>query len=217
MNWIILILVITLIALFLPLGKWKQRFIFWKMKKSNKETNGLEDPESFEDPDCFEKEYRKLTQDMKYVNDNSATYIIQSLENEFSEYREYIKGDWVRETGTQSKNHWVVEEFTYCNLTLERVESTSSSYRVKKVKINIQYDWTESNMSIIIQNIRVSGPSFSVDGKLEKTIKKYLMSLILEEKKKKFRECQENMENIIKIVGKDTVRDQRIEDILKSE
>jgi hypothetical protein len=213
MEWIILILVITLIALFLPLGKWK-RFIFWKMKKSNKETIGLEDP------DNFKNEYYKLTQDMKYMNDNSASYIIQSLENEFLEYQEYIKGDWVRETGTKSNknvNHWVVEEFTYSNLTLERVESTSSSYRVKKVKINIRYDWTESNMSLNIENIRVSGPSFSVDGKLEKTIKKYLMSLILEEKKKKFRECQENMENIIKIVGKDTVRDQRIEDILKSE
>ena len=209
MKWIILLLVITLITIFLvPLKRSKKYLCKLKRSESKKEIDGLE-----EDPDIFKKEYQKLTQDMKYVNDNSALYIIQSLENEFLEYREYIKGDLSK----NNANHWVIEEFNYTNMTLERVENNSNRYRAGKVRIYVGYDWTESNMSLIIKNIRVSGPTFSVKGKLEKTIKKYLMSTILEEKKKKFRECQENMNNIIKIVGKDTVRDQRIEDILKSE
>lgn len=172
-------------------------------------------PETIKEMDEFQKEYLKISNDIKYVEGKFDSYITTSLINDFEMFKEETGKDLHSIYNSQNyqnrTRYWTIREFSPDNFELIKY---GEGHR-DRILIYVKYDFFTGDGTLKIHHVRISGISNVVETKqLHEIISKYILFIKLEEKKRDNRNIQKELNNIIKIVGKETIRDQRIDDIL---
>jgi len=171
--------------------------------------------ETVQEMNEFQKEYLKISNDIKYVEGKFDTYITTSLINDFEMFKEETGKDLHSIYNSQNyqnrTRYWTIREFRLDNFELIKY---GEGHR-DRILIYVKYDFFTGDGTLKIHQVRISGINNVVDTKqLHEIISKYILFIKLEEKKRDNRNIQKELNNIIKIVGKETIRDQRIDDIL---
>jgi hypothetical protein len=92
-----------------------------------------------------------------------------------------------------------------------------SSYSRGYLILYVSYDWSEKDCEFKIKRVSSGGDiSLTPDNpKLTNIISKYFLLTKMESKKVESARVNKKLNEVIKIIGKDTVRDNRIDELLK--
>lgn len=184
-------------------------FLFFKKKKIFKLIkDNLED-------ESFRKEYLKISSDIKYIESKFDSYITNSLNSEFDIFKDYYSDNLTAIYNTNKSyniKHWYMYEYSHNNFFLIKNQSVH-----KCIQIKISYKFIESECHLSIRDISIIGPGKIKETKeLVNVISKYILHIQMELKKRENKKIQTQLNDIVNIVGKDVVRDKRIDELLKN-
>jgi uncharacterized protein YutD len=173
----------------------------WFKKKSKSDT-------PINEFDDFRKEYCQLSSDIKYMKSQWNTYIEKSLEEDLSLYKGSAEHEGPN-SDTRNK-FW----------TMTRMES--DTFRLKKCgerwkSLNLRCDYTfdDDNGKLSLRNVYCDGNELKSTKNLINILSKYFYLMKINNKKRSSHDARKQFDDMTKIVGKDTIRDARIDTLLE--
>ena len=202
---------VSLIALFI-LYK-----IFKKDKKKSNDSSKLEHTSEISE---FKREYNKINSDISYVESQFNKYVIGSLESDLESFKSWISSN-IKDVYTSSRTEnpfWSIRDMQNDNFEIIKCESRQQSYSRGYVKLYVKYEWDDKECNFNIKSISSYNSDININGddrKLKEIISKYFFLVKMESKREQSNRVNSKLNEVIKIIGKETVRDNRIDELLK--
>jgi len=167
------------------------------------------DPDDEGSVDEYKKEYFKISSDVSYVKSQWDNYITNSLKSDIETFKEWSKRNPCKDDS--NNKFWTV------------IAINSDKFRIMKcgddrwssIKLWIDYSFDESTFSIKIEKVETSDVKLKQTKELTDVITKYISIVKINDKIRENNQSLNSFNEMVKIVGKDTVRDDRIDNILK--
>ena len=187
-------------------------FIIYKKRKLKPLTNLNTDKDTDSDISNFKKEYKKINSDISYVESKFNKYVITSLESDMETFKNWLYNNFeqVRQTSIDSK-FWII-----CGLESHKFGMHIGN-RHSGLTIFVTYEWYENEVNVKITDIRSNSIKlFENDQKLKEIISKYFLLVKMASKKSESIKLNNQLGKAIDIIGKETIRDERIDELLKN-
>ena len=174
-----------------------------------KRKNITDKPAEVGSVDEYKKEYFKIASDVSYVKSQWDNYITNSLKSDIETFKEWSKRNPCKDDS--NNKFWTV------------IDIKSDKFRIMKcgddrwssIKLWIDYSFDESTFSIKIEKVETSDVKLKQTKELTDVITKYISIVKINDKIRENNQSLNSFNEMVKIVGKDTVRDDRIDNILK--
>jgi len=178
--------------------------MFWKKKPSEVNTK----TETKSEIDSFKKEYLDLKSDISYMRSQWDTYIQKSLEDDLPFYQTFAESTGVDDNS--ENKFWTMTEFKSDGFTLIK----KGDHRWKSLRIRCRSSFDDSNGKMSIYGVTCEGKNLDSKGIIS-ILTKYFYIMKINNKKRDSNHERKAFEEMTQIVGKDTIRDARIDNILK--
>jgi len=159
--------------------------------------------------DEYSKQYLQLNSDIKYLKSQWNTYIQKSLEDDLSLYQLFAESSYPDKDSTNK--YWTMTELGSSTFKLEK----KSDIRWKSLRIRCHYTFDDENGKLNISDVSCEGNDLKNTKELIAILSKYFYLMKINNKKRDSNHARKSFDEMMKIVGKDTIRDARIDNILK--
>jgi len=155
--------------------------------------------------DEYKKEYFKISSDVSYVKSQWDNYIINSLKSDLETFKEWSKRTPCKDDS--NNKFWTV------------IDIKSHEFRIMKcgddrwssIKLRIEYTFEESTFSIKIEKVETPDVKLKLTKELTDVITKYISIVKIHDKIRENNRSLISFNEMVNILGKDTVRDARID------
>lgn len=169
-------------------------------------------------------EYKKIEEDIKYLDSQQETFILTSLERDFPFIKDNIVSVHRRiSDGSRSTNLWAPEKFersydkTSVKLVKYKDDNVYSSYSTNKIRVEFEF-----NNKINSTGFKISSLYVYVDGKLVSVSKekftnllfKYVIAYEINTSVKNLQGSKDSFTSMMDILGTEVKRDSKIDAIL---
>ena len=160
-----------------------------------------------EEVDEYKKEYLKITSDINYVKSKWDSYIHTSLKADLETFRDWSKRNPCRDDS--SNKFWTVVD-----VKTDRFKIMKCGERWSSVRIWVNYQFDESNFSIKVERLQTTDIDLKLTKEMVDMVKKYISIVKINDKIRENNSSLTSFNEMVNIVGKDVVRDSRIDNIL---
>lgn len=157
-------------------------------------------------------ENKKINSDIKYLEKEYSNYLLSSLSSEYESYKTSLDKSKSVSLDVSDCTHWVITDYLTSSFKLKKTPDKSKTY--KYISINIDFDYSDEVLKL--KSARLSSPIYfdlKIDS-FEEIISKYFLSRVIKKSKDNLSVTKGSFENLLSLIGKDTHRDIKIEEIL---
>ena len=162
------------------------------------------------------EENKKISDDIKYIDDQYESYVLSSLISDLDKYTEHL-GD---NRNNQFLTFWVedIDYSAHDRLYLMRYESLKNRLYSSRLRISIAHNGLIDSRFMISSISINSGKTVELSNKKFKDIiLAYLIRKKIYRSKSDLNDSKESFELLRNVIGKDVMRDTKIEEILGSD
>ena len=162
----------------------------------------------------YKKNYLKISSDISYLKSKWDDFILKSLQDDFELFQDWSKKNIRSEYGSDTK-FWSIHDLKSNSFKISKTDSKG----INSIYLYVQYSFSISNFNIKIDDITAQSRSLkSIDLKLSKEmieiVSKYILTVKINDKIRENEHILKSFNDMVEIVGKDIIRDSRIDSIL---
>ncbi len=155
-------------------------------------------------------ELEKIQSDIDYMSSKWGIYISSSLNADIDEFSKWSLDNDVK---SSSENRF----WTLCSLHSDKFKLYKNGNRFKTLVLMINYKFDTKTFNFTLENLSVDcNIKIPLTKDIESIVYKYYYTVISNRKKAEFKYAKNSLESMLEIIGKDIVRDSKIDDILNT-
>jgi len=156
-------------------------------------------------------ENKKIKEDIEYLESQYTPYFLSSLTQDFEDFDKKING-----IGGSSNMAWKISNIERTIFQLEKTLSNNSSYG-ERLKLDITHNGKMDD-GFVISSIKATsnGNTITLDAtQFKDIIFKYILTKAIRMSKGELQQSKSSFNFMLKVIGTDTHRDVKIDEILK--
>lgn len=184
---------------------------FSKKQKQVDTSSHLEDGVK-QDNQVLISEHKKIKNDIEYLENQYTPYFLKSLIQDFEEYKNRINNKDVSPSLC-----WKMTNSDNKSCTFEKTPLGKTASWHDKLELSISHNG-EINEKFILESIRATSKGNSVRlnaSQFKDIVFRYILTISVLKSKNRFEETKESFNFMLKVIGTETHRDVKIDEILK--
>lgn len=157
----------------------------------------------------YKKILSEVKSDSEFIKTQYENYIYNSLKNDFDLFCSNLDEN-LKSNDMYLKTHWFIKEFNHSTVTLRKAMDEKTRYS-NILTLYISYNYDKEQGDVTIKSI--SGYGDLNSKRMYEIVSDYIYSALICQAKTETYTIKKELEKVIKVVGRDTVRDVRINEI----
>lgn len=174
-------------------------------KKPTETTNN-----DYSEFDSLKKEYMNLDSNINYLKSSWNKYILSSLNSEFELFKNWVSQNTISDDS--DNKFWTVCDISSSRFTISRKKDKTW----QSIRIYVRYDFDDTNFNLEIKSALCGDIDLKMTKEMKGIISKYFLTTMVENKKRYHSYHKKSFDDMKNLIGKDLIRDERIDDILKN-
>ena len=187
------------------------KFNFFKGKKEKSNTDDVFSKERVDELE----QYRKMISDVKsettFLKSQFENYIYTSLVNDIELFKDALSKDKGLIDNSEEQPFWSVNDFSSSHFYLRK--KAGNSFR-DRLSVYVSFSFDDDKNIVDIKSVHGYGDIDS--DRMKKVVSMYYYITQSHKLKQSSLSIKKDLEKVIKVVGRDTIRDGRIDEILGS-